>query len=305
MKEKRYIAIGKNLNCKYMLGIRRISLVMGIAAMLSSCYPDEALNEPVREQEENLSELDLYIKENFTDKYNMAIRYRYVDRFVSPFQKVTPPKMEVVEPMLDFIQDFWIDPYLEVQNGEEFFSRYVPSEIVLLGGLIYNENGTVILGTADAGARITFTNVNAIDIENDAWVELQLQTVYHEFAHTVHQEFKLPPSFENISPTGYSGPGSWFTLSDEEALRRGFVSPYATSNPNEDFAETVAFLLFNQDFMEFYLTDEEDCATSDCVNRNIGRERIRQKVNAITEHYEKVTSVDLYELRNVIQAKLQ
>lgn len=282
----------------------KILLILGIAAVLNSCYPDESIDVPVNEQEENLSELDLYIKDNFTDVYNMAIRYKFVDNYVDPFQKVTPPKLETVRPMLDFIQEFWVDPYLEVENGEEFFAKHVPSEIVLLGGLIYNENGTVILGTADAGARITFTNVNAIDTENSAWVALQLQTVYHEFAHTVHQNYKLPPSFENITPGGYSGPGSWFTLSDEEALQRGFVSPYATSNPNEDFAETVAFLLYDPDFAENYLNDEPNCTTAACISRNEGREKIRQKVSSIVEHYEKVTNVDLYELRGAIQAKL-
>ena len=194
---------------------------------------------------------------------------------------------------------------MQVENGEAFFRENVPPEIILLGGLIYNPDGTVVLGTAAAGAIITFTNVNAIDIEDPDWVNLQLLVIYHEFAHTVHQRFKLPNAFEAISPTGYTGPGAWFTLTDNDALERGFVSPYATSSPNEDFAETVAFYLFDQNFPEAVLTDEPDCTTPACETRNEGRARVREKLASVTDHYKRVTGIDIEELRAVIQAKLQ
>jgi substrate import-associated zinc metallohydrolase lipoprotein len=272
--------------------------------LLFSCYPDESLDIAATPDAPPTSELDIYIDENFTQEYDMAIRYRFEDRFIQPFQRVTPAALEVVRPMLEFIEYFWIEPYFEVENGEEFFRSHVPVEIVFLGGLIYNEDGTVTLGTADAGVQITFTNVNAIDPNDIAWVDLQLRTVYHEFAHIVHQEYKLPQAFETISPNGYTSPGSWFNLSEEEALQRGFVSPYATSSPNEDFAETVAFYLFLTDFEEFFLTDEPDCSSTECAERNEGRELIRQKLSAIEEHYEKNTGVVLADLRERIQFRL-
>lgn len=284
--------------------LMRFSLFAVLLFVTNSCYDDESLDVPVKDNNVELSPLDRYIEENFTQKYNMGIRYRFVDRYVDPDERATPPRVEVVRPMLDFIEQFWINPYLEVENGEAFFVDHVPAEIILLGGFIYNEDGTVTLGTADAGARITFTNVNAIDPEDIEWRNLQLQTVYHEFAHTVHQRYKLPTAFETISPTGYTSAGSWFNLPEEDALQRGFVSPYATSSPNEDYAETVAFYLFDEDFFENTLTDESDCDTPECVSRNEGRERIRQKVNAISEHYEKETGVSLLELREAVQSKL-
>lgn len=280
-------------------------LVLILMVLVASCYPDESLDVPVYDPDINLeSDLDIYIDENFTQEYNMAIRYRFEDRFIQPFQRVAPAALEVVRPMLDFIQYFWIEPYFEVENGEEFFRSHVPAEIVFLGGLIFNEDGTVTLGTADAGVQITFTNVNAIDPDDALWVDLQLRTVYHEFAHIVHQEYKLPQAFETISPNGYTSPGSWFNLTEEEALQRGFVSPYATSSPNEDFAETVAFYLFDTNFIAFYLTDEPDCTTADCTARNEGRALIRQKLSAIEDHYEKFTGVVLADLREVVQSRL-
>lgn len=282
-------------------------LIMVLALLLlplSSCYESESLNVPEKDPEyEPRTALDKYIEENFTIPLGIAIRYRYVDNYVATGVRVTPPKLEAVKPMLDFITHFWIEPYFEIANGGTFFKQHVPSEIIFLGGFIYNTDGTVTLGTADAGARITFTNVNAIDPTDESWRTLQLQTVYHEFAHIVHQEYKLPASYETISPTGYSGPGSWFTLSDEAALQRGFVSPYATSSTNEDFAETVAFYLFDENFFAKFI-EEENCQTADCVRRNEGRALIEQKLSAIAEHYEKNTGVNLEALREAIQARL-
>lgn len=284
---------------------KNLLLAIVLLMVASSCYESEVLDVPVKAPEnEPKTELDIYIEDNFTREYGMAIRYRFVDRYVRPRERVTPPRLAVVKPMLDFVQNFWIDPFLEVKNGEAFFREHVPAEIIFLGGFIYNEDGTVTLGTADAGAKITFTNVNAIDPQDEEWRDLQLQTVYHEFAHIVHQEYKLPPSFENISASGYTSAGSWFTLTDEEALRRGFVSPYATSSPNEDFAEIVAFYLFEQDFMDRFINKETNCETSACISRNEGRALISDKLNAIRDHYKKVTGVDLDEVRKAVQARL-
>lgn len=285
--------------------INACSIFILVAIIASSCYPDESLDVPVNDTEvELITDLDRYIQQNFTDPYGMAIRYEYVDNYVNPGERVSPPRLEVVRPMLDFIEEFWINPYLEVPNGRGFFEEYVPAEIILLGGLIYNSDGTVTLGTADAGARITFTNVNAIDVTDEDWRDLQLQTVYHEFAHTVHQQFKLPNAFETITETGYTGPGSWFVLTDNDALRRGFVSPYSTSSPNEDYAETVAFYLFDENFEANFITLEDTCQTANCIERNEGRIRIAEKLSTVSEHYENATSIDLERLRAAVQERL-
>lgn len=285
--------------------MKATTIILCSILLLTGCYPDETLNVPVTQTDVQLeTDLDKFIETNFREKYGMAIRYRYVDRYVGPTQRVAPPRLDVVQPMLDFIQKFWVDPFLEVQNGEAYFRSHVPSEVVLLGGFIYNDDGTVVLGTADAGAQITFTYVNAIDPDDKEWEALQLQTVYHEFAHIVHQRHKLPADFEEISPAGYTSPGFWVSLSDEEALIRGFVSPYGTSSPNEDFAETVAFFLYNPNFEAEFMTDEPNCLTPECEARNAGRELVREKLTTIREHYVKVVGVDLEAVRNAIQAKL-
>ena len=59
----------------------------------------------LKEKSFRLLDFNIY-DENFTKEYGMAIRYRFVDRYVGPTQRVTPPRLEVVRPMLDFIDDF-------------------------------------------------------------------------------------------------------------------------------------------------------------------------------------------------------
>ena len=274
-----------------------------VLVLLSACSGDDSENVPVRTTELSSDPVDTYIRENFTEPYGVAVRYRFTDRHVAPTERVTPPRKDLVQPTLDFLTNFWIEPYFEVPGGEEYFRNTVPAEIVLIGSFIFNTDGTVVLGTADAGARITLTDINSIDVNDREWVFRQLGTIYHEYAHIMHQEFNLPPNFQQISPQGYTSLGSWFNLTNEEALRRGFVSPYGTSTFNEDFAEVVAFLLYDPDFFTRYINDEP-CADDDCLARNEGRGLIRAKYNAILDHYEKNTGVDLLQVRAIIQAKL-
>jgi substrate import-associated zinc metallohydrolase lipoprotein len=276
------------------------SLLLGV-----SCYEKEEINVQQKPYVTATDTLDLFIRDNFLKPYGMAVRYKYVDRYVDQTKRVTPPSRSSIKPMLNFVEDMWIDPFLQVPNGKKFFMNYVPPEVVLIGSRMYNNDGTVTLGTADAGARITLTEVDFIDVTNQAWVFQQIHTMYHEFAHIVHQRHNLPPSWNTISPAGYTSAGSWYNLTDAEALQRGFVSPYATSSFNEDFAETVAFLLYDPDFYEKYIDDEPNCTTVACVNRNAGRAMLRKKYTAVIEHYKQYVGVDLLQVRAVVQQKLQ
>ncbi len=268
-----------------------------------ACSGDDDSNAPIQEAELSTDPIDVYIRENFTDPYGVAVRYRYVDRYVDPNNRVTPPRQELVQPTIDFLTEYWVNPYLEIANGEEYLKNTIPAEIVLIGSLIYASDGLVVLGTADAGARITLTDVNSIDLENQEWLFRQLGTIYHEYAHIMHQLFDLPPGFEEISPQGYTSRGSWFTLTEGEALQRGFVSPYGTSDVNEDFAEVVAFILYEPNFFDEYIA-EEACNDEDCEERNEGRALLRAKYNAIVDHYQRNTGVDLLQLRDRIQERL-
>lgn len=286
---------------------RYFSLLFVSGLLLTSCFKEDGINVPQKPYTISDDTIDIFIAENFLDKYGVAVRYKYVDRYVDQTKRVTPPLRSSVQPMLNFITDLWIDPFLQVPNGKKFFEDHVPAEIVLIGSRMYNNDGTVTLGTADAGARITLTEVDFIDLNNSAWVLQQIHTMYHEFAHIVHQRYNLPPGWNTISPRGYTSTGSWYTYTDAEALTRGFVSPYATSTFNEDFAETVAFMLFDENFDDKFIKfeDDNDGECAPCQQRNAGRAMIKKKQTAVIEHYKQYVGVDLLKVRAVVQQKLQ
>lgn len=289
------------MKTKYLLPL----LMAGL--MTASCYKEDDINVPQKEYIDSKDPIDIYIYDNFIKKYGVAVRYKYEDRLVDQTKRVTPASRDLVIPMLDFVTKMWTEPFLAVPNGKKFFEQHVPAEIVLIGSRMYNNDGTVTLGTADAGARITLTEVDFIDVTNQAWVLQQIHTMYHEFAHIVHQRYNLPATWNTISPRGYTSTGSWYTLTDAEALDRGFVSPYATSTFNEDFAETVAFLLFDKDFYDKYINDEDtnggECAP--CIDRNAGRAMLRKKYSAVLEHYKQYVGVDLLKVRDEVQKRLK
>ena len=175
-----------------------------------SCYEEDPVDKDVKQVEPSTDEIDQFIQTEFLDKYGVAVRYRFVDRYVDPTRRVAPPRRELVQPVLNFLQEYWIEPYLEVQNGEEFFKDHVPAEIVLLGSFIFNDDGTVVLGTADAGARITLTEVNNVDESDPVWVIRQLGTIYHEFALIILQRYIFPSIFQLLSPLRSSSLSSSF-----------------------------------------------------------------------------------------------
>lgn len=279
-------------------------LLIMLLATVCGCQDDEKLNVPQKTQPLSDDEIDQYLQSNFVDRYGIAVRYKYVDRYVDQTKRVSPPLREIVVPMMDFLTEFWVEPYSAVPNGSQFFRKHVPAEIVLIGSPMFNEDGTVTLGTADSGARITLTECNALDIDNRDWLFLQLRVIYHEFAHIVHQRYNLPANWQLISPEGYTSAGSWYNLTDDEALQRGFVTPYATLDFNEDFAEVVSSILYDPDFYTKYIDDEPNCTTIDCQLRNDGRVKLRLKYSSVLNHYEAVTGVDLLSVREVIQSKL-
>src|SRR5690349_18654950 len=109
-----------------------VFFVASLFAVLS-CDDEGTLNVPEIVYTPSTDPLDEYIRTNFTEEYGIAVRYKYVDRYVDQNKRVTPPKLEVVVPMLDFLEEFWIEPFVDVPNGEAFFRDHVPAEVIFIG----------------------------------------------------------------------------------------------------------------------------------------------------------------------------
>ncbi|MCT4601651.1 MAG: putative zinc-binding metallopeptidase [Marinifilum sp.] len=253
---------------------------------------------------------DIYIRENILNEYGTAIRWEWDQRFLNKGQTAEPVNEELVIPIVNLVEELWIKPFMVLSaDSEKFIRNYMPKEVVFIGSYIYNSNGTNLLGYAESGARISLMNLNAYDLNDRMWLEELLITMHHEFAHIVHQNHDMPIGYGKISPLGYLGEGWRNGISLPEAIKRGMVTAYGTSNQYEDFTELISRFLI-QDTVSFNSTylRNEDCAqlsnSESCIETNNGRELIRQKLKLIKEFYDEEFSIDLNSLRDTIQKRM-
>ncbi|WP_438422871.1 substrate import-associated zinc metallohydrolase lipoprotein [Aquimarina macrocephali] len=280
-------------------------IILGLV-VISGCDREETLQpQSIFEQNEveSTNELDVYLKNEFRDPYGCNVIYKFVDRYIDPSKSAVPPRLDVVQPIAELIKQAWIEPYNKASDqGEEFLRTYFPAEIVLLGSPLYNGDGTITLGIADAGVRVTLTQANDYAPDNKAWIVQTFRTLHHEFAHIVDQNFNFDvEAFYDISNEDYTTPGTWTQETQNSAIARGMVTPYATSAVGEDFAETISYIVTTDPavFQATYLT-AEDCTGQgqDCIDRNAGRVRIQQKYDAVVKYMKEDVGIDLLVLRD-------
>jgi substrate import-associated zinc metallohydrolase lipoprotein len=184
--------------------------------------------------------IDQWLTTNYTQPYNIDVKYRWAPFEVPKDKVIIPVKEEIVTPVMDIIRQTWIAPYVKVA-GMDFFLKYSPKQFVLVGSAIYNSDGTITLGEAEGGKRIMLTQLNDFDKKDIEFVEQMLHTIHHEFAHILHQTILYPREFKQVTPGGYTA--TWYNTKPAEALSIGFVTPYARSSYDEDFVEVVSTML--------------------------------------------------------------
>lgn len=256
---------------------------------------------------------DLYLYNNngqsLFEKYGTASRWRWNDNFIKPEQRATPIRADLVVPTAELIEYLWIGPYIGVgASGAAFIEELFPAELVFVGSYIYNNDGTILLGYAEGGARITLLNLNSYDLTDANWLINPeggiLATVHHEFTHIVHQNYGLPAGFNKISEK-YLGSGWSNNVSLADAIKLGMVRNYGTANEYEDFCEIVShFLTLPKADFEALFINQENCETTECLEINEGRKLIKDKLDLIISFYKNTFDIDLVEVRDIIETRL-
>jgi substrate import-associated zinc metallohydrolase lipoprotein len=141
----------------------------------------------------------------------------------------------------------WFDVYDSIVSPN-FLKKYGPRIIQLIGSPAYNPaNGTMILGLAEGGIKVSLFRINELDPNNvDDMNEMYFKTMHHEFAHILHQTKAYPKKFNLISFQHYT-PFSWQTRHPYVAASLGFVSDYAGCEAREDFVEVIANYIVKTD----------------------------------------------------------
>ena len=270
-----------------------------VAVAFCACSEDELDSKSIFDSgtvvEQN--EFDQWLLNNYTTPYNINFKYRFDDKESSKSYNLAPADYDKSVALAKMTKHLWLESYEELA-GPEFIRTYCPKLMHLVGSPAYNSAGSIVLGTAEGGLKITLYNVNNIDLENLDIDELNywyFKTMHHEFAHILHQTKNYSTDFNLISASNYQS-SSWVNVSDKDALDMGFVSPYASSETQEDFVEIIAIYVTN--------TAEYWDALVGAANEE-GQELINQKLALVKDYMLTTWGIDMDELRSIVQRRSQ
>lgn len=305
------------MNCSSL----KISFIIALASLFFvSCEKDEELRQLNPGDLTGLggdkwaqSQIDKWLLDSLTVPYNIAVKYKWDQFELDISRTLVPPDEARVVPMWQVLSDVWIKPYV-AEAGKIFFNKFSPKSFILVGSNSYNDNGSVILGTAEGGRKIVLYAVNKFRVKGDAGYNpttdssflktFFIQTIHHEFAHILHQNVMYPQGFKKVNPSLYNGQ-NWINVSDGNARRDGFVTSYASSAYDDDFAETVAMLLINGKAGFDYIVNSIPVGTSvNGTTREEAQGYLRAKEAYVVDYFKQTYSVDFYALQARCRAAL-
>lgn len=297
-------------NMRVMKRLFKYALLFTLGLFAASCSEDDLSSESVIMDSVNEpTEFDAWLESNYRAPFNIRFLYRYEDIETDMSYDLVPAKEIYSRIMAKMIRFLWIDPYTEVTNNH-FMRNHSPRMMQVIGSGAYNQNNTLLLGTAEGGQKITLyvgnwmeqfmtiTYNNGVDETNGYKVTIDdvdrvnhyyMHTIHHEFAHILHQKKMYPLDFNTISQNDYVA--SWTSITDDASAKLGFVSRYASSASHEDFVETFSY----------YLTwPEEDWQARLDLAGEVGAERIMRKLAIVKSYMKDTWGIDMDELREVL-----
>ncbi|TSE06247.1 zinc-binding metallopeptidase [Aquimarina algiphila] len=269
--------------------IKYITIVASLLVMISCDKGESVGPSQINTETPALSELDIWIRNNFIGPYNIDIQYKWNENEVDLNRFLYPPTEENVQPLLEVVQAVWIEPYTQL-GGENFIRNIAPRQFTLVGGFNFNQTGTITLGIAEAGTKITLFNVDQLDLSDLTLTRRYFQTIQHEYAHILNQTRPYNPDYGNVNPEDYTA--QWFNRSDAEARELGYITAYASSEEQEDFAEMVATMLTT--------SKTEFDAIVDLIASDDAKAFIRTKEQFVAQYFTDEFGIDIYELQELV-----
>jgi substrate import-associated zinc metallohydrolase lipoprotein len=274
---------------------------MFTSAVISwSCTDDEINSESIFKDPDpaTQTEFDKWLLSNFTYPYNIIFKYKMKDIESDITYNLVPATVEKSIAFAKLIKHLWVEVYDDVA-GSDFTKTYIPRVIHLIGSGAYNTNNTVLLGTAEGGMKITLYRINDLDpktVTIGLLTDRYLKTLFHEFAHILHQTKNYSEEFARISNSDYVS-NDWSSSSNTEAIayQRGFVSRYARKEANEDFVETLAI---------FVVRGQTNWETILNAAGTEGAAIINKKFDIVQDYLKTAWNIDIYELRRTFESRV-
>ncbi len=274
--------------------IYAILLAFVASFALMSCSDDEPSSESIfPTTSPKRDAFDKWLLENYTFPYNVEMKYKMEDIESDMKYHLVPADSAKTAKLSIIMKYLWFDAYNEV-IGPDFIKENMPRTIHFIGSPAYNSEGTMVLGTAEGGLKITLYMVNSLDdktLKNyDTMNTYYFHTLHHEFTHILNQKIPYDQSFKLITESGYVS-GDWYTISDKTAHQAGFITPYAMVEPLEDFAEMLSgYVTKSQSEWNAILADAG----------TTGAASISAKLDIVRNYMQESWNVDIDQLRAAV-----
>ena len=274
--------------------MKKLYIAAVLALSLAACNNKENLSSEsvLKPRTTAQTALDTYIYNNFQQPYNIIVTYNYIDADFEMGKYLYPPTESKVQPMLEIVKKVWIDSYTQVA-GQDFIKSVAPRQISLIGGYNMNSDGTITLGFADSGMKITLFNVDQLDVTKHAATRQYFHTIQHEYCHILNQRKPYSEEYGKITPSDYTA--NWYNVRLADANKKGFITPYSMLNDIEDFAEMTSGIL------SMSKTDWD--AKVNAIPEE-GRNIIRKKEAFVVSYFKSEWNIDLYKLQEVVENQM-
>ncbi len=297
--------------------INYLLLFAVLSALMTACSDDQVdagKTLLTTEQEPAKTDLDKYLDKNYMTPYNIDFDYRFEDSEKTDREmgfQLVPVRPEKALEMAKVVKYICLDAYQKVAP-KDFLKKYFPKKLRIIGSGPYDGRGNEILALATEGLEITLYHINTFGLKEviveengknisklvddmDQAVKLYSRVIIHEFSHIMHHKVDYPHRFRTMTDKDYLG-GAWSESTEEEAYKKGFLSPYARKEYNEDFVEVLAHYVI--------LTD----AQWNDILKKAGKEgtlKINNKLELVKDYMLDVWDVDLDRLKSEVQYRLK
>lgn len=270
------------------------AVILGFATSCSTEHLDPVSVIRVSTAEKNA--FDEWLEINFRLPYNIDFKYRYEMNESDLSYYTIPCKYEDAIVMAHLVQHLCVETYNEVA-GVDFTRTYFPKMFFCIGEWEYNNNGTIILGTAEGGKKIMLSGLNylADHLKNaDDLNHYYIKTIHHEFTHIMNQTKDYSTDFKQITAKDYVADSWSDNPYNKGFLQRGFITAYSQHSDTEDFAEMLSeYVTHTPDWWKKQIKDA----------KTEGAEKLNSKLDIVRSYMKESYSIDIDELRATINRR--
>ena len=270
-----------------------------VTAAFTSCSKDDlSATSVIKDSTWPKTAFDKWLDRHYVQAYNIQLKYRLEDAETDFTYTLAPADVANSVKVAHIVLHTWLEAYDEVA-GRHFTRQLAPKLLQFVGSPAMESDNRGMMGQAEGGMKITLFGINQLEINRSFLNNSYFQSMHHEFTHILAQNKNYDTDFQKISEGSYA-PADWYAAgkTETDALQKGFISLYAMSEYNEDFAETLAFYLI-------YTPAEwaQKMTTADAAGTN-GSAIIGQKLAMIRSYMQTAWNIDIDQLRTVIHRRM-